>query len=146
MAAPDSAEARVTPYDLIGGADSVRRLVLRFYGLMDVLPEAAACRAIHPEDLGESRQKLFEYFSGWLGGPPLFVERRGPPMLRARHLHAPIGGAEIDGWLACFRQAWRESVDHPGLTQALMPKIEALALHMRNRAEDEAPGGPIATA
>lgn len=140
MSEPGGAESRVSPYDLLGGAEGVRRLVVRFYALMDELPEAAACRAIHPADLGESRQKLFEYFSGWLGGPPLFVERRGPPMLRARHLHAAIAGPEIEGWLACFRQAWRETVAHPGLTEALMPKIEALALHMRNRQDTEAVG------
>lgn len=142
MDAPDTAETRVTPYELVGGAEGVRRLVVRFYDLMDELPEAAACRAIHPADLSESRQKLFEYFTGWLGGPPLFVERRGPPMLRARHLHAFIAGPEIDGWLACFRQAWRETVDHPALTEALMPKIEALALHMRNRADGDDPNAP----
>jgi hemoglobin len=94
---------------------------------------SAACRAIHPADLSGSRTKLFEYLTGWLGGPPLFVEKHGPPMLRARHLSAPIGVAEVDGWLACFRQAWSETVTDPNLTAAVMPRVEALALHMRNR-------------
>jgi hemoglobin len=135
----ETAPPRRTPYDLIGGAEGVRRLVVRFYDLMDALPEAGACRAIHPPDLAESRQKLFEYLTGWLGGPPLYVERRGPPMLRARHLHAPIAGAEIDGWLACFRQAWAETVHDPAVTDFIMPRVEALALHMRNREEPGAP-------
>ena len=74
--------ARVTTaYEMIGGEAGVRALVTRFYELMDSLPEAAACRAIHPEDLSGSAEKLFEYLTGWLGGPPIFVDWRnlGPP-------------------------------------------------------------------
>lgn len=132
----------VTPYDRIGGEAGVRALTRRFYALMDILPEAAACRAIHPPSLVESEQKLFEFLTGWLGGPPLFTTRRGPPMLRARHLHAPIGAAEIEGWLACFTTAWAETVDDPHLTAALMPKVEALAWHMGNRQDIPAAGHP----
>jgi hemoglobin len=124
-----------TPYDRIGGEAGVRRLTRRFYALMDSLPEAATCRAIHPPSLESSEQKLFEYLTGWLGGPPLFVERRGPPMLRWRHLHAPIAGPEIEGWLACFRQAWAETVADQALGALVLPQVEGLARHMRNRAE-----------
>lgn len=119
-------------YERIGGAQGVRRFTRRFYALMDSLPEAAACRAIHPASLDGSEEKLFEYLTGWLGGPPLFVEKHGPPMLRARHLRAPIGDAEISGWLACFRRAWAETVKDEALTAVVMPRIEGLALHMRN--------------
>lgn len=119
-------------YERIGGAQGVRRFTRRFYALMDSLPEAAACRAIHPASLDGSEEKLFEYLTGWLGGPPLFVEKHGPPMLRARHLRAPIGDAEIAGWLACFRRAWAETVKDEALTAVVMPRIEGLALHMRN--------------
>ena len=124
-----------TPYARLGGEEGLRRLTRRFYALMDELPEAAACRAIHPPTLEGSEQKFFEYLSFWLGGPPLFLERRGAPMLRARHLHAPIAGDEIAGWLLCFRQAWAEQVMDAALTAAVMPRVEALALHMRNREE-----------
>ncbi|BBK37400.1 globin [Allostella sp. ATCC 35155] len=122
-----------TPYERLGGEDAVRRFTRRFYALMDSEPAAAACRAIHPADLAGSEQKLFEYLTGWLGGPPIFVERHGPPMLRARHLHAAIAGPEIEGWLLCFRRAWAESFDDPDLTAAILPQVEKLARHMRNR-------------
>src|SRR3954452_10456921 len=121
------------PYERCGGELGVRRLVERFYDLMDELPEAAACRAIHPPDMSGSREKLFAYLTGWLGGPPLFVQRHGPPMLRARHLHASIGEDEIAGWLTCFRQAWGETVSDAALTAAVMLRVEALALHMHNK-------------
>ncbi|WP_293865065.1 group II truncated hemoglobin [uncultured Alsobacter sp.] len=122
-----------TVYDLIGAEEGVRRLTRRFYALMDTLPEAKAARAIHPKSLADSEQKLFEFMTGWLGGPPLFIERRGPPMLRARHLQAPIGMDEIEGWLACFKLSWSELAVPDTITEAVMPKVEALARHMHNR-------------
>ncbi len=73
-------------YEAIGGQQTVRALVNRFYDLMDTVPEAAGIRALHPETLDESREKLFMFLSGWMGGPPLYVERFGHPRLRARHL------------------------------------------------------------
>lgn len=122
----------VTAYDRLGGDPWVRRFVARFYDLMETLPEAAPARAIHPDNLFDARQKLYEYLTGWLGGPPLFVSRHGAPMLRSRHLHAPIDDAEVAGWLACFHQAWRETVDDAEVTALIVPRIEALALHMKN--------------
>ncbi|TAK79158.1 MAG: globin [Aquabacterium sp.] len=125
-----------TPYDLIGGEAGVRRLVQRFYALMDELPEAAAVRAVHPPSLAGSEQKLFEYFSGWLGGPPLFEAKYGHPRLRARHLPFSIGTRERDEWLLCMRRALDETVEHEQLRELLFEKMAGLADHMRNR-EDE---------
>jgi hemoglobin len=122
----------MTPYEAIGGEDAIRRLTSRFYELMDILPEAKACRDIHPKDLTRAEEKLFEYLSGWLGGPPLFTDKYGPPMLRRRHLPAKIGREEAEGWLLCFRQAWAETVPDPKLGEAILPQVEALGIHMMN--------------
>ena len=127
------ATSKPSLYDLIGGEEGVRRFTKRFYQVMDTAPEAAACRAIHPESLEESEQKLFEFLSGWLGGPQLFVERRGAPMLRARHMSAPIGEEESKGWILCFRWALVDTVADPEIRAAVLPQIEMLAQHMRNR-------------
>jgi hemoglobin len=129
----NEAETKPSFYQRIGGAEGVGRLVDRFYALMDELPEAAACRAIHPPSLEGSRQSLFEYLSYWLGGPQTYVERRGHPMLRARHLHAPIGNDETVGWLVCFHRAWTETVADPELGREILPSINNLALNMRNK-------------
>jgi len=122
----------MTPYDTLGGEAWLQQLTARFYALMDSLPEAVACRAIHGPDLEPARQKLFEYLSGWLGGPPLFTDKYGPPMLRRRHLHAKIGAEEAQGWLVCFRQAWAETVSDAAMTELIMPRVEALGVHMIN--------------
>lgn len=115
----------------------MRAFVRRFYELMDSLPEAAACRALHPASLETAETKLFEYLTGWLGGPPLFTDKYGPVMLRRRHLHAAISGPEIEGWLICFRQAWAETVADRELDALILPQVEGLAQHMRNRVDAE---------
>ena len=127
------AETKISAYERIGGAEGVRALVDRFYALMDELPEAAACRAIHPPSLDGSRAKLFDYLSYWLGGPKTYVEKHGHPMLRARHLPAPIGNDETVGWLVCFHRAWTETVADQTLGAEILPSVNNLALHMRNR-------------
>ena len=66
-------------YDQLGGADGLRALVDRFYALMDTLETAQTIRAMHPPDLTGSADKLFDFLSGWTGGPPLFVQKHGTP-------------------------------------------------------------------
>jgi hemoglobin len=131
MSATD--ETQVSPYAALGGEPMVRALVARFYALMDILPEAAAARAVHPPSLAQAEEKLFEYLTGWLGGPPLYTDKYGHPRLRSRHFVAPIGRAEIEGWLACFHQAWHEIVPPSPLADGILDKIDALGWHMANQ-------------
>ena len=95
----------LTPYDLIGGEDKVRALIDRFYDLMDADPDYYGIRKLHPESLAESRNNLFMFLMGWLGGPPLYEQAYGHPRLRARHMHVPIGLSERDQWMACMTRA-----------------------------------------
>jgi hemoglobin len=97
--------ATQTHYQRLGGEPAIRRLVESFYAHMDALPEAAGVRRMHPSDLAESREKLFLFLSGWLGGPQLYVEKYGHPKLRARHMPFPIGEAERDQWMLCMQWA-----------------------------------------
>lgn len=120
-------------YQRIGGADKVRALVHRFYQIMDELPEAYGIRKLHPEDLSGSEDKLFKFLSGWMGGPQLFVQEYGHPMLRQRHLPFPIANDERDQWLMCMRQALLEVVEEEALREELMRALIKVADHMRNR-------------
>ncbi len=130
---PDPSEMKeVTLYEAVGGEPVVRKLVRRFYELMDTLPEAKACRDIHPPDMSGSEQKLYEYLTGWLGGPQLYTAKYGHPMLRRRHFVAPIGPAARDGWLLCFEQALAETVADARLREALLEPVRKLAVHMQN--------------
>ncbi|MBB4123391.1 group II truncated hemoglobin [Martelella radicis] len=128
------AKETISLYEAIGGADTVERLTHRFYELMDTLPEAAHCRAIPPEDLSGSEAKFRDYLTGYLGGPPVYVEKHGHPRLRMRHMPAPIGPEERDEWLLCFRRALEETVPDMKLRAIILPPVEKLAYHMQNKA------------
>ena len=122
-----------TIYESIGGEQTVRELVDRFYDLMDTMPEAAGIRALHPETLDHSREKLFMFLTGWMGGPPLYVERFGHPRLRGRHLPFPIGESERDQWLLCMNRALEEVVGNALMRVQIARSFAQLADFMRNK-------------
>ena len=124
-----------TPYQLIGGEAVLRALTERFYQLMDTLPEAREIRAMHPQDLGESTEKLYMFLSGWLGGPNLYIERYGHPFLRARHMPFRIASGERDAWMQCMRLALAESVGDASLRARIEQAFAGIADHMRNTPE-----------
>lgn len=120
-------------FELLGGETGVRALVDRFYDVMDEAEVAAGIRSMHPPDLATSREKLFLFLVGWTGGPPLYVERYGHPMLRARHLPFPIGQAEAEAWMYCMNHALDEHDMPDELREYLRDRFTAVASHMRNR-------------
>jgi len=79
-----------TAFELVGGEERVRALVDRFYDLMDLEPDFAALRALHPPTLENSRDKFFWFLCGWMGGPDHYISRFGHPRLRARHMNFAI--------------------------------------------------------
>lgn len=121
------------PYAQIGGETQVRALIDRFYDLMNTAPEYHVIRKLHPADLSGSREKLFMFLSGWLGGPPLYTEKFGNPMLRARHLPFAIGIAERDAWIACMTQAMAGVIEDETLRVWLLEQLYKTADWMRNR-------------
>jgi hemoglobin len=122
-----------TPFERLGGEPAVRALVDRFYDLMDLEPAYRTVRAMHPGDLGGSRDKLFWFLCGWLGGPAHYVDRFGHPRLRARHLPFSIGIAERDEWLGCMQQAMHELDVEGPLAERLAASFFNTADWMRNR-------------
>ena len=121
-------------FALIGGDAKVRELVDRFYDLMDLEPEFAGIRALHPAALDGSRAKLYWFLSGWLGGPSLYIERFGHPRLRARHLPYAIASGERDQWLRCMAWAMQDAGIPETLQQRLMQSFYQTADWMRNQA------------
>lgn len=128
---PDPTPA--TPYEWVGGEAAVRALVDRFYDLMALEPAYAELRALHPSELEGSRDKLFWFLSGWLGGPDLYQQRFGHPRLRARHLPYSIGVRERDQWMACMVRAMQECELDPRLVTRLTASFANTADWMRNR-------------
>ena len=127
----------LTPYIKLGGEAALYRLTHRFYELMNELPEAWSIRQMHPDNLAGSQQSLFEFLSGWLGGPPLFMQNRGHPRLRMRHAPYAISPTARDEWLLCMRMALAEQVHDEGFRHALMLAFEQMAQHLINDAGSE---------
>ena len=120
-------------YELMGGDAGVRKLVNRFYEIMDESPEAWEIRKLHPQDLSGSIEKLYMFLSGWLGGPQLYVEQHGHPMLRRRHFPFPIADRERDQWLMCMNQALDEMDIDSVFREQLKASFYKVADQMRNR-------------
>jgi hemoglobin len=130
-------EQPATFYEVVGGEEGLRRLVTRFYEIMDSEPKAAGIRAMHKPDLSEANEKLFLFLSGWMGGPPLYVEKYGHPMLRGRHLPFPIGESERDQWIYCMVRAMHDvGLEEKAMLQ-LGNALWGVADFMRNQPEME---------
>ncbi len=140
-----TSESAPTPthFDLLGGALGIRKLVDRFYDLMESAPEAVHVRALHAASLKQSREKLYLYLMGWTGGPPVYVERYGHPRLRQRHMPFAIGARERDEWLWCMKQALDEHDVSDDVRQFLWLRLMQLADFMRNREEGPLDGLPV---
>jgi len=82
------------------GQENIFRMCADFY---DEIGRSALIRPMFPEDLPSASRKIAAFFVGLLGGPPLFQQWYGDPMMRARHLKFPINEAARQEWLRCFR-------------------------------------------
>jgi hemoglobin len=122
-----------TLFDMLGGETGIRELVDQFYDRMDLEPEYALLRSLHPDSLDDSRNKLHWFLCGWSGGPDLYIERFGHPRLRARHMPYSIGIAERDQWMACMIKAMQACELAEPLQQQLAASFHGTADWMRNR-------------
>lgn len=118
-----NATLEMTPYQALGGEAGVKRLVHRFYELMDELPEAYGVRQLHPSSLEGSAQSLFEFLSGWFGGPPLYMAKKGHPRLRMRHAPYAVTQVMRDEWMTCMTQAIKEQVAESALSERLIEPV-----------------------
>ncbi len=124
-----------TAYERMGGEAVMRRLVDRFYDLMDEDPDYFGVRKLHPQDLTSSRQKLFMFLSGFTGGPSLYTEKYGEPRMRTRHMPFVIGIAERDQWLSCMNRAMVDVGLDEELGRKLAMAFYQTADFMRNQPE-----------
>lgn len=82
------------------GQENITRMLEDFY----VELENSPIREMFPQDMRASALKSAAFFVGLFGGPALYQQRYGNPMMRARHLSFPINRAARDVWLACFER------------------------------------------
>lgn len=128
---PDDDETRAhrTPYHIIGGEKTVDRLVETFYSLVAKHPELAP---IFPDDLTPVAEKQKAFLTQFFGGPPLFSQQYGHPMLRARHLPHPITPKGTAAWLDCMSQAMDAAEITGPVREFLFEHLTRTAHHMIN--------------
>ncbi|WP_067625421.1 globin domain-containing protein [Alicyclobacillus acidiphilus] len=124
-----------TVYDAIGGEPTMRRLIDEFYARVE---KNALLRPLFPESFDEVRERQFWFQSQLFGGPKLYSENRGQPMLRARHLPFPITKAHARAWLGCMKEAMAAAGISGPAAEAMMSRLTSTAFHMVNQ-EDEEP-------
>ena len=139
MQIQESNPSQKTLFEELGGAEKIRDLVEKFYDVMDTDPKAAGIRAMHAADLTEAREKLFMFLTGWSGGPSLYIERYGHPMLRRRHMPFAIGESERDQWMFCMVRAMHEINMEEPMVVRLAQALWSVADFMRNKPESESP-------
>src|SRR5919198_1142073 len=121
----------VTLYEAVGGEETFRRLVARFYQGVAGDP---VLRAVYPEeDLSAAEERLRLFLIQYWGGPPTYSERRGHPALRMRHARFAIGPAERDAWLR-HMDAAIDSLDLPDqLAEPLREYVTMAAAALTNQ-------------
>ena len=125
---------RETPYEMLGGEEGIRALAAAVYDAMDNLETSKDIRDMHQANLEEIKEKLFEYLSGWLGGPRLYVEKYGTVCLTDPHAKFEIGADERDQWLACMDKALEDVGANDELKAMLKKPFFMIADTVRNQA------------
>jgi hemoglobin len=121
-----------TPYQILG-EDGIRQLTSAFYDIMDTLPEAAGVRAMHAADLQPMKEKLAEYLTGWMGGPPRYADKYGTVCMTSPHEPYHIGPAERDQWLLCMDKALAQTGASEELLDMLKVPMFRIADAIRNK-------------
>lgn len=133
----EAGSSKSTFYELLGGdkagQEMIRQLVDTFYDVMDSDPKAAGIRALHQADLTDAREKLTMFLTGWTGGPQLYIERYGHPMLRRRHMPFTIGESERDQWMYCMIRAMHTLQLDEEIMKKLASQLYGVADFMRNK-------------
>ena len=122
-----------TPYDAIGGEEIITKLVNAFY---DKVGQDPLLSPIFPDDLTETARKQKQFLTQYLGGPPLYSEEHGHPMLRARHMSFEITPTRAKRWLELMKDAMDDvGLDGPLRTE-FYNRLILTAQHMINTPDE----------
>lgn len=122
-----------TFYEQVGGEETFRRLVHRFY---QGVAEDPILRPMYPEaDLGPAEERFALFLMQYWGGPTTYSENRGHPRLRMRHAPFAVDRAAHDAWLKHMRDAVDELALPEEQEQTLWNYLTYAAASMVNTPE-----------
>lgn len=133
----ETAEQAKTPYDAIGGRETIARLVERFYDLMDSDTAYAELRAMHAPDLAPMRASLTDFLTAWSGGPRDWFEKRpGACIMSAHRSLVGMNRQSADQWIAAMESAARETMaDVPEMAALMTEALGRMSRAMAGQAE-----------
>jgi hemoglobin len=116
-------------YKLIGEA-GITKLVAAFYRRV---PEDDVLGPMYPpNDLVAAEQRLRDFLIYRLGGPQRYIEQRGHPRLRARHMPFKINQTARDRWMQLMSEAMDETSLPPEAEQFLRTFLEGMSTFLIN--------------
>lgn len=118
-----------TLYELIGGEQTIRRMVDAFYPRVQQDPLLSP---LFPENIMPVMEKQVLFLTQFFGGPMLYTEQNGHPMMRARHLPFPITLEHARAWLACMSAALDEIGMPAELREIVISRLSGPANHFVN--------------
>ena len=121
-------------YDLIG-EEGFARLIHAFYRQV---PNDPILGPMYPkEDLAGAEQRLRDFLIGRFGGPPRYIEQRGHPRLRMRHMPFAIDSAARNQWVMLMNRALDETKLPDEVTLLLREFFDGVATFMINRSQTD---------
>ena len=118
-----------------GEEAGIRKLVDGFFDRMGSDSRFRVIYDMHPEDKGESRDKLARFLCGWLGGPKLYQEKYGSISIPRAHEHLAVATPERDQWLTCMSETVAEQPFAINFKTYLMEQLFVPAEGVRRRVE-----------
>ena len=113
------------------GEEGFTRLVRAFYAQV---PGDSILGPMYPaEDLPGAEERLRDFLIGRFGGPPRYIEQRGHPRLRMRHMPFVIDRDARDRWVQLMDRALDESALDPAARDLLREFLHGMATFMINR-------------
>jgi hemoglobin len=83
-------------------------------------------------DAESIKDKQYCFLTQFLGGPPRYIEKYGPPQMRRRHMPHAITNDAKDEWLSLMNASIKELDLPDNLKTALYNCFPKVAQHMVN--------------
>lgn len=124
-----------TLYNRVGGEEGLRKLIETFYDIIEFEPPGHELHILHLKGHGvaHSRIEQFNFLSGFLGGPQLYIEKYKHSNVRQMHVHVEIDASARDAWLECMLEAINRLSLPTDVKDDLMVNFTRVAFQLKNK-------------
>lgn len=119
-----------TIFEAVGGVEGIKRIVQAFYPKVLKNPLIGP---LFPADIDPVMERQTLFLSQFFGGPSLYSDQHGHPMMRARHMPFPITPERAEAWLGCMRAALAETDLPAELQELILDRLSGPAHHFINQ-------------